>query len=75
MPDTIPTRDLALDGRPDRPALIAFLADAQNELPLRDGLSEAVPDTFEIRRGGIAAAIAAMRHSATPRVLIVDIGG
>ncbi|HEY5299196.1 MAG TPA: cellulose synthase operon protein YhjQ/BcsQ, partial [Acetobacteraceae bacterium] len=62
-------------GRPDRPGLIAFLADGQNDAALRDGLAEAVSEPCEVRRGGIAAAITAMQRSATPRVLIVDLSG
>ncbi|HEY5300681.1 MAG TPA: cellulose synthase operon protein YhjQ/BcsQ [Acetobacteraceae bacterium] len=62
-------------GRPDRPGLIAFLADGQNDAALRDGLAEAISEPCEVRRGGIAAAITAMQRSATPRVLIVDLSG
>lgn len=65
----------APSGRPDRAAMIAFAADGQTEIALRDGLAEALPEALDIRRGGIRAAIAAMQKSATPRVLIVDIGG
>jgi pilus assembly protein CpaE len=61
--------------RPDRPGLIAFLADAQSEIALRDGLADVVAEAFDIRRGGIRAAIAGMQKNATPRVLIVDVGG
>jgi pilus assembly protein CpaE len=61
--------------RPNRAPMIAFAADGQTEIALRDGLAEALPETLDIRRGGIRAAIAAMQKSATPRVLIVDIGG
>ncbi|MBW4092392.1 MAG: hypothetical protein HIU82_14995 [Proteobacteria bacterium] len=65
----------ASQGRPDRAPMIAFAADGQTEIALRDGLAEALPEALDIRRGGIRAAIAAMQKSATPRVLIVDIGG
>ncbi|MDE2583039.1 MAG: pilus assembly protein, partial [Rhodospirillales bacterium] len=70
-----PTGDPALESRPDRPALIAFAADGQTEIALRDGLADALPEALDIRRGGIRAAIAAMQKNATPRVLIVDTGG
>ncbi len=62
-------------GRPDRPSMIAFASDGQTEIALRDGLADALPEALDIRRGGIRAAIAAMQKTATPRVLIVDIGG
>ncbi len=65
----------AAPGRPDRPAMIAFAADGQTEIALRDGLADALPEALDIRRGGIHAAIAAMQKSTTPRVLIVDLGG
>lgn len=59
----------------DRPLLIAFAADPDTETALREGLSETAPGSLDIRRGGIRAAIAAMRRSATPRTFIIDIGG
>lgn len=61
--------------RHDRPALIAFAADPDTEAALRDGLSEAVPGSLDIRRGGIRTAVAAMRRNATPRTFIIDVGG
>lgn len=61
--------------RYDRPALIAYAADADTEGALRDGLSEAVAGGLDIRRGGIRAAVAAMRRSATPRTFIIDVSG
>jgi pilus assembly protein CpaE len=70
-----PIVDVEPAGRPDRPGLIAFLADGQSEIALRDGLADTVVDAFDIRRGGIRAAITAMQKSATPRVLIVDVSG
>ena len=71
-----PTAPLAapLAARPDRPALIAFVADGQTEIALRDGLADAASETLDIRRGGIRGAIAAMQKTATPRVLVVDLG-
>ncbi len=74
MPDTL-TLNAEPAGRPDRPGLIAFLADGPSEIALRDGLADAVVEAFDIRRGGVRAAIAAMQKSATPRVLIVDVSG
>ena len=61
-------------GRHDRPAMTAFVEDAATETALREGLADSgVP--LDIRRGGIRGAIAALRKSATPRVLIVDVSG
>jgi len=74
MPDSL-TLDHVPAGRPDRPGLVAFLADGQSEIALRDGLADSVAEAFDIRRGGIRAAIAAMQKSVTPRVLIVDVSG
>ena len=60
-------------GRHDRPALIAFVEDAATETALREGLAEVVQGNADIRRGGIKAAVNALRKSSTPRVLIVDV--
>ena len=62
-------------GRHDRPALIAFVEDSVTETALRKGLSEVAFGDLDIRRGGIKAAINALRKSATPRVLVVDVSG
>lgn len=61
--------------RHDRPPLIAFAADSKTETALQDGLSEAMAGGLDIRRGGVQAAIAAMRRSVTPRTFIIDVGG
>ena len=61
--------------RHDRPNLVAYACDADTEAALREGLSEDTGAALDIRRGGIRGAVAAMRKSATPRSLIVDIGG
>lgn len=61
--------------RHDRPLLMAFVSDASDESALRNGLAEAVPDGFEIKRGGVRTAIATMERMATPRLLIVDVSG
>jgi pilus assembly protein CpaE len=60
-------------GRHDRPSLMAFVEDAATEKALREGLAEVVQGAADIRRGGIKAALNALRKSATPRVLIVDV--
>jgi pilus assembly protein CpaE len=62
-------------GRHDRPGLIAFVEDGQTELALREGLAEVAFGDLDIRRGGVKAAINALRKSPTPRVLIVDVAG
>ncbi len=62
-------------GRHDRPALVAFVEDSATELALREGLSEVAFGELDVRRGGVKAAINALRKSATPRVLIVDVAG
>jgi hypothetical protein len=36
----------------DRTMLLAFVADAATEILLRDGLSDATPEPFDIQRGG-----------------------
>lgn len=63
------------NGRHDRPALIAFVEDGATETALREGLAEIALGDLDARRGGIKAAINALRKSATPRVLIVDVSG
>ncbi len=62
-----------LSTRHRRPRIIAFVCDAVTERILRDGLASIVSDGADVRRGGISAAIAAMRNSVTPNVLIVDV--
>lgn len=59
----------------DRVRLMAFVADAATETALRDGLADAVPEQFPIKRGGIRVAIAELVKIDTPRGLIVDITG
>ena len=61
--------------RPDRPRIIAFVSDQETETALREGLQEVVPQGFEIRRGSVRTAMAALRKMATPHVLIVDVTG
>jgi pilus assembly protein CpaE len=54
---------------------MGFLIDRETESVLREGLTEATGETLDLRRGGIRTAIATMRKSATPRVLVVDLSG
>ncbi len=61
--------------RPDRVRVIAFVGDQDTETALREGLVEALPEGFEIRRGTLRAAMAALQKMPTPHVLIVDISG
>jgi pilus assembly protein CpaE len=61
--------------RYDRPTLIGFVTDAKSEEALRDGLADVTSEQLDIRRGGIRAAVAAMQKQATPKVLVVDVGG
>ena len=42
---------------------------------MREGLLEAVPQGFDIRRGTVRAAMAALQKMPTPRTLIVDVSG
>jgi pilus assembly protein CpaE len=61
--------------RPDRPRVIAFVGDQETETALREGLQEAVPQGFEIRRGTVRVAMAALHKMPTPHTLIVDVSG
>jgi pilus assembly protein CpaE len=61
--------------RAERLPLLAFIADAESEAVLREGLSQALPGGFEVRRGNVRAALQALSKMATPRVLIIDITG
>ncbi|HKM61026.1 MAG TPA: cellulose synthase operon protein YhjQ/BcsQ [Acidisphaera sp.] len=58
-----------------RGAVLAFVQDAESEAILRDGLSEALPEGIEVRRGGVTAAISTLQKSPTPRTLIIDVSG
>jgi pilus assembly protein CpaE len=69
--DPSATRQTA--ARYQRPTLIAFVTDSASERAICDGLAGAIPGVVDIRRGGISAAIAAMRKGATPSILIVDV--
>ena len=61
--------------RTGRARLLAFVADAPSEAVLREGLSQAVPAGFEVRRGNVRAALAALSQMPTPRALVIDITG
>ena len=61
--------------RPDRPLIVAFVGDQTTETVLREGLLEAVPQGFEVRRGTVRAAMAALQKMPTPHTLVVDVSG
>lgn len=69
--DLPPKRQLSTRHR--RPSLIAFVNDGATESTLCDGLADVMPGGVDVRRGGIQAALVAMRKTTTPSVLIVDI--
>jgi pilus assembly protein CpaE len=75
LPDAVREPDNPWVSGADRTMLLAFVNDTATEVILRDGLSDVTPETFEILRGGIRAAIIALQKIATPRSLIVDISG
>jgi pilus assembly protein CpaE len=75
LPDVIDDPDAAWISGAPRTMLLAFVNDATTENILRDGLSDATPETFDILRGGIRAAVTALQKTPTPRSLIVDISG
>ncbi|MGC9270074.1 AAA family ATPase [Acidiphilium sp.] len=66
-------------GRPDQLTVLGFVTDAASETVLRDGLNDlgqnGIPNTADIRRGTVKAAIAAMMRMAAPQILVVDIAG
>jgi pilus assembly protein CpaE len=76
-PDGVVITDqpVAAADRPDRPRVIAFVGDQETETALREGLLEALPQGFEIRRGTVRAAMAALQKMPTPHTLIVDVSG
>jgi len=79
MPDDVAVHAAAtaepVSGRGGRPGVIAFIADAESEAVLRQGLEGASPDGIEVYRSNGRGAIAALRRMPSPRVLIVDIAG
>ncbi len=70
-----PATETDRTNRLDRTHVIAFVGDQETEAALREGLLEAVPQGFEIRRGTVRAAIAALHKMPTPHTLIVDVSG
>ncbi len=62
-------------GRSDRAPLVAFIGDAETERALRDGLAEYAPTGFDVRRGNVRTAIAALSKMPTPRTLLIDVTG
>ena len=74
-PSRGPSADHGTAARSGRLPLLAFVADAESERQLRDGLSATLPDGFEVRRGTIRTAMKALERMETPRALILDIAG
>ncbi|HEY4250325.1 MAG TPA: pilus assembly protein [Roseomonas sp.] len=62
-------------GRADRKRIVCFATDAETEAALRDGFADPAQEAPDVRRGDIAAAIAAMRRMPTPYTLLVDVSG
>jgi pilus assembly protein CpaE len=78
MPPDVPLAEIPQDqapARPDRKDIVAFVADAETEAVLRDGLSDAVPHGVEFHRTNIRGAIDLLGQTSTPRVLIIDVAG
>ena len=65
---------MTLDRTSDRAAAMAFLLDDNTEAALRGGLADQL-SSVTIRRGGIRAAVRALKNEASPRVLLVDLSG
>lgn len=61
--------------RSERLPLLAFIADADTEAVLREGLVQALPSGCEIRRGNVRTALTALSSMPTPRALVIDITG
>ena len=57
----------------NRPAVVAFVNDADSEAALREGLAEAAPEGIDLRRATIKAAVTALAQMPSPRTLIVDV--
>ncbi|HLB98859.1 MAG TPA: pilus assembly protein, partial [Acetobacteraceae bacterium] len=72
---TLPAAETDQPDRLDRSRIIAFVGNQETEAALREGLLEAVPQGFEIRRGTVRVAIAALQKMPTPHTLIVDVSG
>ena len=61
--------------RSDRMPLLAFVGDAESEAVLHQGLSEAVPRGFQVRRGNVRTALSVLSQMTTPKALVIDITG
>lgn len=59
----------------DRAPLVAFVTDADSDAILRETLLAELGEGAEVRRGDVIAAIKALKRSATPQALIVDVTG
>ncbi len=70
-----PTLPAEAARRSGRLPLLAFIGDPENEAVLREGLSEALPRGFEVRRGNVRAALHALAQMTTPEALVIDITG
>jgi pilus assembly protein CpaE len=78
MPPDVPLAEIPPEqapARPDGTDILAFVADAETENILRDGLSEAAPRGIEFHRANVRGAVDLLREAATPRILIVDVAG
>lgn len=74
MPSEAEVASLPLS-RAERKRIVCFATDAETEAALRDGFSDPTQEVPDVRRGDVAAAIAAMRKMPTPHVLLVDVSG
>ena len=61
--------------RSGRPVLIAFVMDAATEAAVANGLADVLQGRADVRRGGVRAALVAMRASPSPSILVVDVSG
>lgn len=61
--------------RSERAPLMCFVNDSDTETALRQGLAEAAIERLDIRRGGVRGAVAALRKTASPRILVIDVAG
>lgn len=78
MPDgaTLPreAHDIAAP-RPDRKPLLCFVADAETEGAVREGLASVLPTGAAFVRGDVRKAVATLREGTTPLAIVVDISG
>lgn len=59
----------------DRVPLVAFVTDAASDAILRETLLAELGEGAEVRRGDVVAATKALKRSATPIALVVDVSG